>query len=120
MSIQPQIQIHRKTAARFAKQRVHDPLASLEADVRVVARSVFENVRDAARIEAAMRKCAGELRRLRTPEPFHPEWSRIAILVELLVCSAAESHDAATRDALARLLSFNAENRDLLFVEAQA
>jgi len=90
------------------------PLDLLVHDVRIVASALLGDVRDAARIVAATLGYANELRSLSQPEPRHPAWTRIALIVQLLACSGDGIVHVAARDAVARLDAFLVENNDLL------
>jgi hypothetical protein len=87
------------------------PLDLLVRDVRIVAAAIFTDAADAARVVGAILGYANELRWLSQPEPRHPAWTRVALIVQLLACTGAE---IAPRDAVARLDVFLAENSDLL------
>ena len=91
-----------------------DPLDLLVEDVRIVAASVFTDVRDSVRVIGAMLAYASELRSLKQPEPRHPAWTRAAMIVQLLVCSADGFAYDGARNAVARLDAFMRENPDLL------
>ena len=118
-TLMPQLDTRRKFRALQRTRTAPDALDVLVADVRTVAREVFLDRADARRIAAAMQVCAGELRRLPEAQPQHEQWSRVAIIVQLLITSVEPGRfPRAALNALERLTGFIQENDDLLTLEA--
>jgi hypothetical protein len=90
------------------------PLDLLVRDVRIVAAAIFTDAGDGARVVGAMLGYANQLRSLSQPQPRHPAWTHVALIVQLLACSGAGIARGAARGALARLDAFLLENADLL------
>lgn len=100
-------------------ERLRTPLwaDSLLADAETIARLVFVHSENAGRLMAVLRESVSIVGRLPEPDPNHRQWSRIAIVIKLLVCSAFDlDTDAKSGSALKRLTSFVDENEDILVV----
>ncbi|MBV9271239.1 MAG: hypothetical protein JO165_09095 [Candidatus Eremiobacteraeota bacterium] len=83
-------------------------------DAEQLARTVFDRSDDAERILGLLRYSVSVVDRLAEPRPDHDEWRRIAVIVQLLVCSQAEARNALASQAKRRLSAFIDENADLL------
>ena len=87
---------------------------ALLGDAEELARTVFEQSGDAERILGLLRYSVSVVDRLPEPRPDHHEWRRIAMIVQLLICSEREVESAFATQAKRRLTAFIEENADLL------
>jgi hypothetical protein len=85
------------------------------ADAEALAPLVFVNAEHARSLLRALSQSLSIVRRLTRPDPYHSEWRRIAIIIEMLVSDAYHvAGDVNTKSALRRLNAFIEENADLL------
>jgi hypothetical protein len=87
---------------------------ALLEDAEELARTVFGRSGDAERILGLLRYSVSVVDRLPEPHPHHHEWRRIAVIVQLLVCSESVAESAFVAQAKRRLTAFLQENADLL------
>ena len=83
-------------------------------DAEELARAIFDRPDDADRVLGILRYSVSIVDRFAEPRPDHDEWRRIAVIVQLLVCSDGTAESAFARQAKRRLAAFIDENADLL------
>lgn len=87
---------------------------TLLSDAAEVAQTLFEDRNDADRLLGVLRYSVSVVDRLTEPRPDHEEWRRIAVIVQLLVCTEGGPRSAFVTQARRRLAAFIDENADLL------
>jgi len=87
---------------------------ALFKDAAELAQAVFEREDDARRMLGILRYSISVVDRFCEPRPHHEEWRRIAVIIQLLLCSERPGPTAFGAQAKRRLTAFIEENADLL------